>query len=104
MDIDCLAGAMAHEATHSWVESKIESNLTTGGHRESSYIPAEEVFANEVASKRFGDPYGLLADSSKPNQYFCEQITNSSCSNPGAILEKRYGIDLSDIVIEVFGN
>jgi hypothetical protein len=95
---DCVAGIMAHEATHSWVESKIEATGQQRNDTDVTLAAAEEVSADLVAITGIGDPTGMITDH-KNNQlnYYTDPRTTSK------YLEDFYRIDLSDIFFLVYG-
>jgi len=100
--MDCLAGILAHEATHSWIEMKIESAGVPEYDRVSNFTPAEEMLASLVAME-VGDPMQIQSNYLGENTFSCQQLTNTPCANPLEMLESYYGIDLSDIYDLVFG-
>jgi RHS repeat-associated protein len=102
IDANCVAGLMAHEATHSWIELKIEQSSTTGQPRIiSQYTIAEEMLADLVAF-RMGDPQGLLTQHYYRNAGLCESQFGSPCF-PLTMLQGFYGIDLSNISQLIYG-
>ena len=98
---DCTAGIIAHEATHSWIELKVEQASITG--KERGHDPmhaAEEMAADIVAIQVAGDPNGYLTTHYNDFKAKC----GSQCLPlPFDALEEYYGIDLSHIVQQVSG-
>lgn len=101
MNIECIAGIMAHEATHSWVELKVEQSSTTGQTRTSGYIIPEEMLADAVAMD-MGDPTKLLTNHYYEKAGVCSGQFGNACS-PISMLESFYGISLSNISQLVYG-
>ncbi len=98
----CLAGLMAHEATHSTIELKIEQTSPTDNPRISNHIFAEEMLADIVAMQ-VGDPQQLLNDHYYTSTENCKNIFgDDGCSNPLQMLEDYYLIDLSNISSSVY--
>jgi hypothetical protein len=101
MNADCIAGLMAHEATHSWIELKIEQISTTNHLRLSEYTVAEEMYADVIAMQQ-GDTKQLLYTHYIKKAGECEQYFKTACS-PQTMLESYYKIDLSNISYLVYG-
>ena len=93
----CAAGIMAHEATHSWIEEKIEAVGKERSTTDMNAGAAEEALADVVAMP-LGDPEGFLMQhmNSTLNVYTDPRI-------PSQYLEDFYTIDLSNIASLVFG-
>ena len=95
---DCAAGIMAHEATHSWIEFKIEATGQERNDTDPSLSAAEEASADLVAIAGMGDPQGML------EQHKNDMLRNySDPRTTFKYLEDFYGIDLSDIFLLVYG-
>ena len=100
----CLAGIMAHEATHSWIEFKIEQTSPTNNPRMSNYVYAEEMAADVVAITQIGDAEGYLNNHFYSSNEDCEGIFGKgNCSNPIQMIEDYYLIDLSNLSSQIFG-
>jgi hypothetical protein len=101
-DISCIGFELAHEATHSWIEYKLENSGIPANAR---YNPVEEMVADNVAWK-IGNPTQLVLT---PQEHYekkkqaCETMFGSACSDPLSVLQTVYGIDLTDIDYLVYG-
>jgi hypothetical protein len=96
-NLDFVAGVMAHEATHSWIEYKIEATGQTRNDIDLTFAAAEEASADLVAIKGVGDPTGII-DEHKRQQL-------NGWNDPRTTfkyLEDYYKIDLSDIYLLVY--
>ena len=100
----CLAGIMAHEAVHSWIEFKIEQTSPTDNPRISDYIFAEEMAADVFAMTQIGDTEGYLNKHFYSSNKDCEGIFGKgNCSNTIKMIEDYYLIDLSNLSSQIFG-
>jgi hypothetical protein len=89
---------MAHEATHSWIEFKIEATGQERDDTDVSLAAAEEASADLVAITGIGDPQGMLEEHKNGvlRDYTDPRTTFK-------YLEDFYHIDLSDIYLLVYG-
>lgn len=99
LSIACIANTLAHEATHSWIEYKIEQKnegiYPTG--RPMEIHLNEEIYSDTVALAVLGSDFsntGQIHSSQK--MLSCEGLI-LDCTNPQQTLEDYYGIDLSDL-------
>jgi hypothetical protein len=93
----CLGGIMAHEATHSWVESSIEAQGMERSPTDITASSAEEALADSIGMQ-LGDPEGLLM------AHWNRSLQNYKDPRiPFAYLQDFYEIDLSNLLSQVFG-
>ncbi len=75
-NLDLVAGIMAHEATHSWIEYKIELTGQIRNETDLTLAAAEEASADLVAITGIGDLTGIL------DQHKRDQLHNVSWNDP----------------------
>jgi len=99
---DCVAGILAHEATHSWVEWLIDENSSLP---RTDQVPAEEVLADQVALE-ISPANSIIIGRGIDQKHLtnCMAVTHSECTNPAQILSDYYGIeDIFNISNLVYG-
>jgi RHS repeat-associated protein len=98
-NIACVANIMAHEAAHSWIESKIDD---TGGWRfiKNQYeVDAnEELLADSISVSLFGDPVGRMKEHEADMKAYCTDY-NYTCDQYQMRIENAYGIQLPDLAV-----
>jgi RHS repeat-associated protein len=99
---NCIAGVMAHEATHSWIEWLIGEKSTLP---RTDQIPAEEVLADQVALQVSpSNPIILQEDVGPRHISVCQNSTGTDCSNPAKIIADYYNIgEIYNIANLVYG-
>ena len=107
--IECVAGIMAHEATHSWIEHLIHlenSKSSTDAFLERNTCGlAEELFADAVAFEISPQNPILKSINSGHHSEDCvNKYGEAACANPETLWESYYPtIDLSSVSDLVFG-
>jgi hypothetical protein len=98
INIDCFAGIMAHEATHSWIEYRIEERGFSINPKDATYYFASEIIADEVAlSLKGGDPYGYI------QQHLDDRLPYFPGSNSIDYLYDTYGLIIDPLSLIWYG-
>jgi RHS repeat-associated protein len=99
---NCVAGVLAHEATHSWMEWLIDNKSSLP---RTDLVPVEEVLADKVALE-VSPSNSIIIGKGVNEQHFstCSAYTQSNCSNPAQTLYDYYQIeDIFSIANFVYG-
>jgi RHS repeat-associated protein len=98
MDFACYAYIMVHEATHAWIEYKVEK---LGGQTARYLNPIEELLAWEMADQLIGDPNGYFTKPKSGGLEYCtSEFAAEECDNPLNSLTTHYQF----LLTQSFGN
>jgi predicted Zn-dependent protease len=88
---NCVAGILAHEATHTWLKWLIDTKSNLPRNEQQA---AEEVLADQVALLISpANPIILSEEVNGRHVGICQDATKSDCKNPAQIMYDFYKIE-----------